>query len=230
MICRRSTFVVSVGLLMLPVLSAAKPMKAKPSANKEAAVASVEGHRPELVELANQVWAFAETALKETRSSKVLADYAEAQGFKVERGVAGMPTAFLASYGEGKPVIGILGEFDALPGISQKAQPTKEPLAAGAPGHGCGHNLFGAASLGAAVAVKELIAAGKLHGTVRFYGTPAEEAVGGKLYMIREGLFKDVDVALAWHPADETRADTRSTQAMVDFVVEFKGRTAHGGV
>ncbi len=209
------------------VASAAKPAKSKPSANKEAAVASVEEHRPELVELANQVWAFAETALKETRSSKVLADYAEAQGFKVERGVAGMPTAFVASYGEGKPVIGILGEYDALPGISQKAQPTKEPLAAGAPGHGCGHNLFGAASLGAAVAVKELIAAGKLHGTVRFYGTPAEEAVGGKLYMIREGLFKDVDVVLAWHPADETRADTESSQAMVDFVVEFRGKAAH---
>jgi aminobenzoyl-glutamate utilization protein B len=227
MICRRSAFVVSVGLLILPGLAAAKPVAPKVSANKEAAVAAVERHRPELVDLANQVWGFAETALREKRSSKVLSDYAEAQGFKVERGVAGMPTAFLASYGEGKPVIAILGEYDALPGISQKAQPTKEPLEAGAPGHGCGHNLFGAASLGAAVAVKELIAAGKLHGTVRFYGTPAEESVGGKLYMVREGLFKDVDVTLAWHPADETRADTRSTQAMVDFVVEFKGRTAH---
>jgi len=145
----------------------------------------------------------------------------------VERGVAGMPTAFVATYGEGTPIIAILGEYDALPGISQKAQPTKEPLQAGAPGHGCGHNLFGAASLGAAVAVKELIAAGKLHGTVRFYGTPAEESVGGKLYMIREGLFKDVDVVLAWHPSDETKADTQSSQAMVDFMVEFRGRTAH---
>ncbi|HEV8579482.1 MAG TPA: amidohydrolase [Thermoanaerobaculia bacterium] len=227
MICRRSVSLLSILFLSVPGLAAAKPAASKPSPNKEAAVASVEGHRPELVDLANQVWAFAETALKEKRSSKVLAEYAEAQGFKVERGVAGMPTAFVASYGEGKPVIAILGEYDALPGISQKAQPTKEPLAAGAPGHGCGHNLFGAASLGAAVAVKELIAAGKLHGTVRFYGTPAEESVGGKLYMVREGLFKEVDVALAWHPSDETRADTKSTQAMVDFVVEFHGRTAH---
>jgi aminobenzoyl-glutamate utilization protein B len=226
MIRRRSASVLSVILLSMPSLAAAKPAP-KPSPSKETAVASVEGHRPELVDLANQVWAFAETALKEKRSSKLLADYAEAQGFKVERGVAGMPTAFVASYGEGKPVIAILGEYDALPGISQKAQPTKEPLAAGAPGHGCGHNLFGAASLGAAVAVKELLAAGKLHGTVRFYGTPAEESVGGKLYMVREGLFKDVDVALAWHPSDETRADMKSTQAMVDFVVEFRGRTAH---
>ena len=138
-----------------------------------------------------------------------------------------MPTAFVASYGEGRPVIAILGEYDALPGISQKAQPAKEPLLAGAPGHGCGHNLFGAASLGAAVALKELVAAGKLQGTIRFYGTPAEEAVGGKTYMIREGLFRDVDVALAWHPNDETRADTKSTQAMVDLSVEFHGKTAH---
>jgi len=205
--------------------TAAAPLKASPS--KEAVVAAVDHHRPELVDLANQVWGFAETALKETKSSKVLADYAEAQGFKVERGVAGLPTAFVASYGEGKPVIAILGEYDALPGISQKAQPTKEPLVAGAPGHGCGHNLFGAASLGAATAIKEQIAAGKLHGTIRFYGTPAEESVGGKLYMVRAGLFKDVDVALAWHPADEIRADTQSTQAMVDFMVEFHGKAAH---
>lgn len=131
-------------------------------------MASVERQRPQLIDLANQVWGFAETALKEKKSAKVLADYAEAQRFKVERGVAGMPTAFVASYGSGKPVIVVLGEYDALPGISQKAQPTQEPVTAGAPGHGCGHNLFGAASLGAAVAVKKLIAAGKLQGTVRF--------------------------------------------------------------
>jgi aminobenzoyl-glutamate utilization protein B len=229
MVRRRFAFLFAVCLLIVPTLlgSAAPPAPAKPSPNKQAAVASVEHHRPELVDLANQVWAFAETALREKRSSKVLADYAEAQGFKVDRGVAELPTAFVASYGEGKPLIAVLGEYDALPGISQKAQPTKEPLETGAPGHGCGHNLFGAASLGAAVAVKELIAAGKLHGTVRFYGTPAEESVGGKLYMIREGLFKDVDVVLAWHPSDETKADTQSTQAMVDFVVEFRGKTAH---
>ncbi len=227
MILRRSAFVLSVLVVSLPELVFAKAPLPKASPGKVAAVAAVEAHRPELVDLANQVWAFAETALQEKRSAKLLADYAEAQGFKVERGVAGMPTAFLASYGEGKPVIAVLGEYDALPGISQKAQATKEPLAAGAPGHGCGHNLFGAASLGAAVAVKEQIAAGKLRGTVRFYGTPAEESVGGKLYMVREGLFEDVDVVLAWHPADETRADTRSTQALVDFVVEFHGKTAH---
>ncbi|MGH9858675.1 MAG: amidohydrolase [Candidatus Acidiferrales bacterium] len=194
---------------------------------KEAAVASVEKRKAELTQLSNQVWAFAETALREHKSAKLLADYAEQQGFRVTRGVAGMPTAFIATYGEGQPVIGIMGEYDALPGISQKAQPTKEALVAGAPGHGCGHNLFGAASLGAAIAIKELIAAGQLRGTIRFYGTPAEEAVGGKVYMARDGIFKDVDVMLAWHPADETRADTESTQAIVDFLVEFRGKAAH---
>ncbi len=194
---------------------------------KEEAVASIEKRKAELISLSDQIWAFAETALRETRSSKLLADYAERQGFKVQRGVAGMPTAFTATYGEGRPVIGILGEFDALPGISQKASIVKEALEADAAGHGCGHNLFGAASLGAAVAIKELIAAGKLRGTIRFYGTPAEESVGGKVYMAREGLFNDLDVCLAWHPADKTRADTDSTQALVDFIVEFKGKTAH---
>jgi aminobenzoyl-glutamate utilization protein B len=194
---------------------------------KESAVESIDAHRAELIELADQVWAFAETALRETRSAEVLADYAEAQGFVVERGVAEMPTAFVASYGEGRPIIGILGEYDALPGISQRAQPTIEPLVPGAAGHGCGHNLFGSASLGAALAIKELIAAGELSGTVRFYGTPAEEAVGGKVYMVRAGLFDDLDVALAWHPSDTIAADTKGNQAVVDFVVDFEGRTAH---
>jgi aminobenzoyl-glutamate utilization protein B len=138
-----------------------------------------------------------------------------------------MPTAFVASYGQGRPVVAVLGEYDALPGLSQKALPERAALKEGAPGHGCGHNLFGAASLGAAIAVKELIAAGRVRGTVRFYGTPAEEAVGGKVYMTRDGLFRDVDVALAWHPDDRTRADTEGGQAIVDLVVEFHGRTSH---
>lgn len=203
------------------------PGKAADVKKKQETSASVEKHRAELIALSDQIWSFAETALRETKSARVLADYAEKQGFKVERGVSGMPTAFVASYGQGRPIIGILGEYDALPGLSQKAQPTKEPLKPGEPGHGCGHNLFGAASLGAAVAIKELIAEGKLKGTIRFYGTPAEESVGGKVYMARDGLFNDLDVCLAWHPGDEIRADTQSTQALVDFVVEFKGKAAH---
>jgi aminobenzoyl-glutamate utilization protein B len=197
---------------------------------KEAVTASVDRHVTETTGLSDQVWQFAETALRETRSSKLLADYAEQQGFHVERGVAGLPTAFVASYGEGSPIIGILGEYDALPGISQKASPVKEPLQAGAAGHGCGHNLLGTASLAAAVAIKEQIAAGNLKGTLRYYGTPAEEAVGGKLYMARAGLFKDLDVCMAWHPSTETEADTGGSQAIVDLIVEFHGKAAHAAL
>jgi aminobenzoyl-glutamate utilization protein B len=217
----------TLACLLICVLAATPAVAAEVEPAKEAAVAAVDAHRAELIELADQVWAFAETALRETRSAALLADYAEAQGFEVERGVAEMPTAFVASFGEGRPIIGILGEYDALPGISQRAQPTPEPLVQGAAGHGCGHNLFGAASLGAALAIKELIAAGELSGTVRFYGTPAEEAVGGKVYMVRAGLFDDLDVALAWHPSYEIVADTKGNQAVVDFVVDFEGSTAH---
>jgi aminobenzoyl-glutamate utilization protein B len=208
-------------------LTASSHAAATREALKKSAVASVEARRAELVGLSEKLWGFAETALRETKSSALLADYAERQGFRVTRGVAGMPTAFVATYGEGKPIIGILGEYDALPGLSQKAQPTREALSPGAPGHGCGHNLFGPASLGAALAIKDRIQAGELRGTVRFYGTPAEEAVGGKVYMAREGLFNDLDVALAWHPDSVTKADTGSSQALVDLAVEFKGKSSH---
>jgi aminobenzoyl-glutamate utilization protein B len=226
-----------MSLLIAALLAAAPAKPAAPTPltradvrKKQAAAASVEAHKAELVSLSDQVWAFAETALRETRSAGLLAEYAEKQGFRVERGIAGMPTAFVASYGEGAPVIAVMGEYDALPGLSQKATSDKSPLVAGAPGHGCGHNLFGAASLGAATAIKELIAAGRLKGTVRFYGTPAEEDVGGKAYMARDGVFRDVDVALAWHPADRNRADMHGGQAMVDMLVEFKGKAAHAAV
>ncbi len=194
---------------------------------KELAVAAVDAHSAELIELSDRVWALAEVALEENRSAALLADHLEANGFAVERGVAGMPTAFVASYGQGRPIIGVLGEYDALPGISQRAQSTQEPLEKGAAGHGCGHNLLGTASLGAALAIKELIEGGELHGTVRYYGTPAEETVGGKLYMVREGLFDDLDAAIAWHPEVEVVADTQPNQAVVDFAVEFEGQAAH---
>ncbi|RXG30507.1 amidohydrolase [Leeuwenhoekiella palythoae] len=195
--------------------------------DKKQLIASVENHKEELISISDQIWANAEIAFQETESSKLLADYAEANGFTVERGVADIPTAFIATYGEGKPVISVLGEFDALPGISQKAQPTKEPLEAGAAGHGCGHNLFGTASLGAAIAVKEMIEAGKIKGTVKFIGTPAEEKFFGKLWMLEAGVWDDVDVNVSWHPSADTKADVQSSLAMVDFIVEFNGQAAH---
>jgi aminobenzoyl-glutamate utilization protein B len=209
-------------LVICPVVSAQKM-----SGNKKAIIASVEKHEAELIALSDSIWALAETAFEEDVSAKLLANYAEKNGFTLERGVAGMPTAFVATYGSGKPVISVLGEFDALPGISQKAQPTKEPLNEGAAGHGCGHNLFGAASLGAAIAAKELIEQGKLKGTVKFLGTPSEEKYFGKIWMVREGLWDDVDVNLSWHPGAETKADVQSSLALVDFKVEFFGQAAH---
>lgn len=217
-------------LLLLPLFFLSPLLYAQktiPSANKNAVLASVEKHQLELIKLSDSVWAFAETAMRENKSSKVLADYAQAQGFKVTRGVAEIPTAFIAEFGSGKPIIGVLGEFDALPGLSQKAKPTKEALVTGAAGHGCGHNMFGAASLGAALSIKELIAAGKLKGTIRFYGTPAEEDLAGKVWMAKAGLFNDLDVCLDWHPDYENKANMQSSQAVSDYRISFKGKSAH---
>ena len=211
-------------LLMLMVISVSAQKMTK---NKKAIIASVEKHEAELIKISDAIWAAAETAFEETESAELLAAYAEKNGFKVERGVAGIPTAFTATYGSGKPVISVLGEFDALPGISQKAQPEKEPYKEGAAGHGCGHNLFGTASLGSAIAVKELMEAGKLKGTIKFLGTPSEEKYFAKIWMVREGLWDDVDVNLSWHPSSDTKADVQSSLALVDFKVEFYGQAAH---
>ena len=182
---------------------------------KTAAVASIDRHAAELSRLSDQVWAYAETALLETKSAEAIAAFAEAQGFRVRRGVAEMPTAFIAEYGQGSPVIAVLGEYDALPGISQKAEPVKAALEPGAPGHGCGHNLLGVAALGAAMAVKEQMVAGKIAGTIRYYGTPAEEAVGRQdLHAARPGSSR---TWTSWHrgiratrPAPTPRAARRS--------------------
>ncbi|MFC4721597.1 amidohydrolase [Geojedonia litorea] len=194
---------------------------------KKAIIASVEKHKAKLIEISDEIWALAETAFEENQSSKLLADYAEAQGFTVERGVAEEPTAFVATYGSGKPVISVLGEFDALPGLSQQAVPTKNPIREGDPGHGCGHNLFGAASLGAAIAIKEQIENGTFKGTVKFFGTPSEEKYFGKIWMVRAGLWDDVDVNISWHPMANIEADVQSTLALVDFKIEFYGQAAH---
>jgi len=195
--------------------------------NKKELIASVEKHKSELIKISDEIWAHAETAFEETKSAKILADYAEQNGFKVERGVAEIPTAFVATYGSGKPVISILGEFDALPGISQKAVPNKDPLVKGGAGHGCGHNLFGAGSLGAAIAIKELIESGKIKGTIKFFGTPSEEKFFGKIWMVKAGLWDDVDVNISWHPSASIEADVQSSMALVDFKVEFFGQAAH---
>jgi len=212
-----------IGLLLLTISSYSQKL----NHTKKAIIASVEKHESALIAISDSIWSLAETAFEEDVSAKLLADYAEKNGFKVTRGVAQIPTAFVATYGSGSPVISVLGEFDALPGISQQAIPTKAPLKEGAAGHGCGHNLFGAGSLGAAIAVKELIETGKLKGTIKFLGTPSEEKFFGKIWMVREGLWDGVDVNLSWHPSAEIKADVQSSLALVDFKIEFFGQAAH---
>ena len=215
------------GIFFLFLFSICSLQSQKLSKNKKALLKGIEKHQNALIKISDDIWSAAETAFEETESSKILADYAEKQGFTVERGVAEMPTAFVATYGSGKPVISVLGEFDALPGLSQNTTPTKSPLTEGNPGHGCGHNLFGAGSLGAAVAIKELIEQGKIKGTVKFFGTPSEEKFFGKIWMVNAGLWDDVDVNISWHPAPITEADVQSSLALVDFKVEFFGQAAH---
>ena len=154
-------------------------------------------------------------------------EYARKNDFNVKTGVADIPTAFTASYGSGRPIIGILGEYDANAGISQKRKPVREARIPGGAGHGCGHNLFGTASLAAAVAIKEQIEKGDLKGTVVFFGTPAEETIFAKVWMAREGLFDDLDVCMDWHPGDEIVSETQSSKALVDFRLKFYGSASH---
>ena len=195
---------------------------------KRTALSWIDGNRDAVVSWADSIWTYAETSLQEHRSAAVLAKALEENGFRVERGVAGMPTAFVATYGSGRPVIGVLAEFDALPGLSQKAEPTKVPRIPGAAGHGCGHNLFGAASVSAAIAAKEAMVKHGLKGTIKLFGSPAEETVIGKVFMARDGVFDSLDAVLDWHPSDSTRADYGSSLAMNSFQVTFFGKTAHG--
>ena len=189
--------------------------------------ASVEQQKDQLIATSDAIWEAAETSLEEYKSSKQLKDYARANGFTVTENVADISTAFMASYGSGRPIIGILGEFDANAGISQKRQPTREARVAGGAGHGCGHNLFGTASLGAAIAIKEQIEKGQLKGTVIFYGTPAEETIFAKVWMARAGVFDQLDVCMDWHPGASIEAGTQSSKALVDFRVKFYGSSSH---
>lgn len=190
--------------------------------------------QPEIIEkfgrLSDTIWSYAELGLQEYKSSKLLADTLEEAGFKVDRGVAGMPTAFVASYGSGKPVIAILGEYDALPMLSQKGRvPKQEPLIPGAPGHGCGHNTMGTAATAAAIAVKEAMVKFGLKGTIRVYGSPAEETLISRPFMVRAGLFQDVDVVIDNHSSSDFGTDYGvSGNALFSVIFTFKGKTAHG--
>jgi aminobenzoyl-glutamate utilization protein B len=188
---------------------------------------TVEDRREALTELAREIWAHPEVALRETESSNRLQAALEAAGFETEVGVGGIDTAFIARYGEGNPVVGTMGEFDALPGMSQRATAEPDPVEEGAPGHGCGHNLFGVGSLGGALAMKEAIDRGDAPGTVVYFGTPAEEAGGGKVYMAREDAFDGVDAVVSWHPGWYNAPGKGSCLAVDTYRVEFDGESAH---
>lgn len=178
-------------------------------------------------EVSRRIWESPELGYKETRSAALLKAELHAAGFAIEDHVAGIPTAFTATWGKGKPVIGVMGEYDALPGLSQADVAERHPVVDGAPGHACGHNLLGTASLFAAVTVKEWLEQTGRAGTIRFYGTPAEEGGDGKLYMIRAGAFRDVDVVLSWHPADHNVSGLESSLAMISAKFRFHGKPAH---
>jgi aminobenzoyl-glutamate utilization protein B len=180
-----------------------------------------------LAEVNRRIWSYAETSLAETRSAKELKELLAREGFRVESGVAGMPTAFVATYGTGRPVIGILAEYDALPGVSQAALPQPAPGPNPAAGHACGHSAFGVGSAGAAMAIARLIADGHIKGTVRLYGTPAEETAMGKIYMLRAGFFRDDDAVFAWHPGSLTLVPYGTSKAMVSVKFRFRGSAAH---
>jgi aminobenzoyl-glutamate utilization protein B len=179
------------------------------------------------IETSKTIWSYAELGYHEEKSSALLQSGLKAAGFRVEAGVAGEPTAFIASYGGGKPVIGILGEFDALPGLSQAAAPDRSPVVPSAPGHGCGHNLLGSGAALAAVALAEHMQRNHVAGTLRYYGTPAEEGGDGKVYMIRAGLFGDVDVVLHWHPGDRNAVNNGGMLAITSARFRFHGVAAH---
>ena len=190
---------------------------------------AIEEKKDLLYELSKQIWENPETAFKEVKASKWTADFLKEEGFDVELGYAGLPTAIKATWGSGKPVIGFLGEYDALQGMSQKVSISKEPVVANAPGHACGHNLLGVAHVGAVLGMKKEMEERKLEGTIIYYGCPGEELLTGKGFMAREGSFKDLDISIAWHPAAKNQIILGANTGMNSVKFHFKGQTAHAG-
>jgi aminobenzoyl-glutamate utilization protein B len=196
---------------------------------KEYARRWIEANKAHLADVSDTIWEYAELGLQEFKSSALLATELETNGFTVERGVAGMPTAFVATYGEGKPVIAVMGEYDALSGLSQKPIPEREPVVAGAPGHGCGHNIHGTSGMGAAVAASKALEAAGVGGTVKFFGCPAEETLVGKIFMVRDGVFDGVDAVFSHHAGTMNVGPLRSSNAMNSVKFQFYGVASHAG-
>ena len=197
----------------------------------QAAISWIDQDKAAYKELATYIWENPELSLVEFKSSAKLQEYLAANGFKIEKGVAGMPTAFVATWGAGKPVVGIMGEFDALPSLSQqKGVASQKPVIQGAPGHGCGHNLFGTASATAAIAMAKAMEKYGIKGTVRFFGTPAEETLVGKVYMNRDGVFDGTDIMIDWHPFDMNTVNYASSLAMDNIKFRFYGKASHASL
>ena len=189
----------------------------------------ISDNEEKFINMAKDIWDHPQVALQETYAAKLIADELENAGFLVERGIAQMPTAFVATWGMGKPVIGILAEYDALPGLSQKISAVKDPVAEGEPGHACGHNLYGVGCLGAALAVKKVMESEGITGTIKFFGCPAEETLVGKVFMARAGAFSDIDAAVTWHPMYANTPWNGSSNALNSFKLNFHGVSAHAG-
>lgn len=194
---------------------------------KQVALNWIDNNQERLIALSDRIWRFAELGFLEVQSSKLLADELDTHGFIIEHGIAEIPTAFMATYGTGRPVIGVLGEFDALHGLSQKAVSHKESIEPGAPGHGCGHNVHGVSGLGAVLALKVAIDQMHIQGTIKFFGCPAEEVIHGKVWMVKAGVFEGIDVALSHHPGTMNVAKLSSNLANNAVKFHFYGKTAH---
>ncbi len=203
-----------------------KIVSSKDNQLKTQAFTEIQSHYDQYKTTALQIWEYAEVGYKEVKSSALLQKTLQENGFTVEVGVAGIPTAFVATYGSGKPVIAILAEFDALPGLSQTNAPEKISAGKDA-GHACGHHLFGVASVAAGISIKQLIEEKKITGTIKVFGCPAEEGGSGKVYLVRAGLFKDVDIAIHWHPGNENSITMTSALANISAKFRFRGISAH---
>ena len=218
-------------LLSLQVIAQKKskidPATQQVNANKEAALAALNTAYEADKKTALQIWEYAEVGYKEVKSAALHVQHLKDAGFTVETGIAGIPTAFVATYGTGSPAIGILAEYDALPGINQSASAERDPIVGKNAGHACGHHLFGTASVSAGIAIKELIAAGKLKGTIKVFGTPAEEGGSGKVFLVRAGLFNNLDAVIHWHPDDVNAITTTSALANKSAKFKFYGISAH---
>ncbi len=234
---RRSFYVMNAGsfrsrkgvrmrhLLLTALFFTLSPLTAQ--AQHENLMSRIDDRYDQTAEIARKLWEWAEVGYQEERSAALLMDTLAARDFKITKGVADIPTAFIAEFGKGGPVIAILAEYDALPGINQDALPTRAPILGKMAAHACGHNLFGAGSVQAAISIAEWLEESGTPGRIRLYGTPAEEGGSGKVYLVRDGLFDDVDIALHWHADDENSAAARTSLANRSAKFRFTGVSAH---